>query len=242
MFCDYKKYCTFASVNILNMKIRLFLIVLIVSISKGLVAGSSANDSVSYAFGIQIANDLINNEIVDEININVMIGAINDAKSGKSKMNAEQSLQVLRNYMFTRNEEKRKATETAGMAFLERNAKESGVVVLPSGLQYKILKKGKLMKPRVSDTVEVHYKGMFVDGSEFESSEKMAGAPVRFMLGDVIPGWREGLQYIAEEGRIMLYIPPKLAYGDRSMPGSPIPPSSTLIFEVELLKIIPCAN
>jgi FKBP-type peptidyl-prolyl cis-trans isomerase FklB len=224
------------------MKIRLFLIVLTISISNGLVASSSVNDSVSYAFGIQIANDLINNEIVDEINLNILIEAINDAKAGKPKMNEEQSLQILRNYMFALSEKKRKVNEAAGMAFLERNAKEPEVVVLPSGLQYKILKKGKLMKPRVTDTVEVHYKGMLVDGTEFESSEKMAGAPVRFMLGDVIPGWKEGLQYIAEEGRIILYIPPKLAYGDRSMPGSPIPPSSTLIFEVELLKIIPGAN
>jgi FKBP-type peptidyl-prolyl cis-trans isomerase FklB len=224
------------------MIVRLFLIVLTISISNGLVARSLANDSVSYAFGIQIANDLINNEIADEIDLNILIEAINDAKAGKPKMNAEQSLQTLRNYMLALNEKKRKANESAGMAFLEQNAKEPEVVVLPSGLQYKILKKGKLMKPRVTDTVEVHYKGMLVDGSEFESSEKMAGAPVRFMLGDVIPGWKEGLQYVAEEGRIILYIPPKLAYGDRSMPGSPIPPSSTLIFEVELLKIIPGAN
>jgi FKBP-type peptidyl-prolyl cis-trans isomerase FklB len=223
------------------MKIRLFLIVLTISISNGLVA-APVNDSVSYAFGIQIANDLIRNEIADEINLNVLIEAINDAKSGKPKMDEEKSRQVLNNYILALNEKKRKATETAGMAFLERNAKEPEVVVLPSGLQYKVLKKGKLMKPRETDTVEVHYKGMLVDGSEFESSEKMAGAPVRFRLGDVIPGWKEGLQYIAEEGRIILYIPPKLAYGDRSMPGSPIPPSSTLIFEVELLKIIPGAN
>ncbi|MDR0726144.1 MAG: FKBP-type peptidyl-prolyl cis-trans isomerase, partial [Prevotellaceae bacterium] len=201
-----------------------------------------ANDSVSYAFGIQIANDLIRNEIADEINLNVLIEAINDAKSGKPKMDEEKSRQVLSNYLIALNEKKRKANETAGMAFLEKNAKESEVVVLPSGLQYKILKKGKLMKPRETDTVEVHYRGMLVDGTEFESSEKMAGAPVRFKLGDVISGWKEGLQHIAEEGRIILYIPPKLAYGDRSMPGSPIPPSSTLIFEVELLKIIPGAN
>jgi FKBP-type peptidyl-prolyl cis-trans isomerase len=223
------------------MKIRLFLIVLTISIGNGLVA-APVNDSVSYAFGIQIANDLIRNDMADEINLNVLIEAINDAKSGKLKMTEEKSRQVLNNYILAFNEKKRKANEAAGIAFLEQNAKESGVVVLPSGLQYKILKRGKLMRPRETDTVEVHYKGMLVDGTEFESSEKMAGAPVRFKLGDVIPGWREGLQHITEEGRIILYIPSKLAYGDRSMPGSPIPPSSTLIFEVELLKIIPGAN
>jgi FKBP-type peptidyl-prolyl cis-trans isomerase len=223
------------------MKSRLLLIVLIISTGNRLVA-EPVNDSISYAFGVQIANDLIKNEIANEINLNILTGAIDDVKSGKSKMSEEQSLQVLRSYIFARNEEKRKVNEAAGLAFLERNAKEPGVVVLPSGLQYKILKQGKLLKPRVTDTVEVHYRGLLVDSTEFESSEKMAGTPVRFMLGDVIPGWKEGLQYVAEGGRIILYIPSNLAYGDRSMPGSPIPPSSALIFEVELLKIIPGSN
>jgi FKBP-type peptidyl-prolyl cis-trans isomerase len=219
------------------MKFRVFLIVLATSISNGLIAGS-AIDSVSYAFGIQIANEIIRNGIAEEIDLNSLMEAINDVKSGKTKINEEKSIQILRNYMFVRSEEKRKANEAVGLAFLAKNAKESGVVTLPSGLQYKILEKGKLLKPKQTDTVEVHYKGSFVDGTEFESSEKMAGAPVRFMLGDVIPGWKEGLQYVAEGGRIILYIPPKLAYGDRNMPGSPIPPSSTLIFEIELFKII----
>jgi FKBP-type peptidyl-prolyl cis-trans isomerase len=223
------------------MKIRLFLIALIISFCNGFVAGA-VNDSVTYAFGVKIAKDLISNDMADEINLNLLIEAINDVKSGKSQMSDEQASQILMNYIYARNEKTRKANEAAGMAFLERNSKESGVVVLPSGLQYKILKKGKLLKPRVTDTVEVHYKGLLVDSTEFESSEKMAGAPVRFMLGDVIPGWKEGLQYVAEEGRIILYIPPKLAYGDRNMPGSPISPSSTLIFEIELLKIIPGSN
>jgi FKBP-type peptidyl-prolyl cis-trans isomerase len=219
------------------MKFRLFLIVLATSIGNGLIAGS-AIDSVSYAFGIQIANDIIRNGIADEIDLISLVEAINDVKSGKSKMDEEKSLQVLRNYMLVRSEEKRKANEAAGLAFLEKNAKEPGVISLPSGLQYKILEKGKLLKPKLTDTVEVHYKGSLADGTEFESSEKMAGAPVRFMLGDVIEGWKEGLQYLSEGGRIVLYIPPQLAYGDRSMPGSPIPPSSTLIFEIELFKII----
>jgi FKBP-type peptidyl-prolyl cis-trans isomerase FklB len=219
------------------MKFKLFLIVLVTSISNGLIAGS-AIDSVSYAFGIQIANDIIRNGIADEIDLISLVEAINDVKSGNPKMNEEKSMQILRSYIFTRSEEKRKANEAVGLAFLEKNAKEPEVISLPSGLQYKILEKGKLLKPKLTDTVEVHYKGFLVDGTEFESSEKMAGTPVRFMLGDVIEGWKEGLQYLSEGGRIILYIPPKLAYGDRSMPRSPIPPSSTLIFEIELFKII----
>jgi FKBP-type peptidyl-prolyl cis-trans isomerase len=210
------------------------------SISKGLTG--MENDSLSYAFGIQIANTLIKNDIANEINLNVLIEAINDAKLGQQKITDEESLQIFKNYMLVRNEEKRKANEDAGKDFLQQNATKSGVVVLPSGLQYKILEKGKILKPKLTDTVIVHYKGLLIDGTEFESSAKRTGEPVRFVLGDVIAGWREGLQYVAEEGRIILYIPPKLAYGDRSMPGSPIPPSSTLIFEVELLKIIPSVS
>jgi FKBP-type peptidyl-prolyl cis-trans isomerase len=219
------------------MKVKLFLIVLSVCAGNRLFAAQQT-DSVSYAFGIQIANDIIRNGIADYIDMNSLTEAINDAKAGTPKMDAETSMQILRNFILARNEVQRKENEAAGLAFLEKNAKADGVVVLPSGLQYKILDKGKLLKPKETDTVEVHYKGSLVDGTVFESSEKMAGAPVRFMLGDVIPGWKEGLQHLAEGGRITLYIPPKLAYGDRSMPGSPIPPSSTLIFEIELLKII----
>jgi FKBP-type peptidyl-prolyl cis-trans isomerase len=222
------------------MKIRLFLILLAMSISESMVG--NVNDSVSYAFGVQIGSDLVKTGIADEIDLTILVEAINDIKLGNPKMSGEKSLQVLRNYMLALSEERRKINEAAGMAFLERNAKNPGVVVLPSGLQYKILKKGKLLRPKLTDTVEVHYKGFLVDSTEFESSAKMAGAPVRFMLGDVIQGWKEGLQYVAEDGQIVLYIPPKLAYGDRNMSGSPIPPSSTLIFEIELLKIIPGAN
>jgi FKBP-type peptidyl-prolyl cis-trans isomerase len=219
------------------MKVKIFLIALTVSICTGLHAGQ-INDSVSYALGIQIANSLDKDGILNEIDFNTLIEAFNDVKSDSPKLAEEQVVQVLRNYLTTFAEKKRKENENLGKDFLEKNAKEKDVVVLPSGLQYKILEKGRLRTPTLTDTVEVHYKGLLVTGREFESSAKMAGSPVRFLLGDVIPGWKEGLQYVAEGGKIMLYIPPRLAYGDRSMQGSPIPPSSTLIFEIELIKII----
>lgn len=219
------------------MKVKIFLIALIIGICTELTG--QVKDSVSYAFGIQMANSLHKNGVLNEIDFNSLLEALTDVKSDNPQLTDDQASQVLRNYIIAFNEKKRKENEKTGKDFLERNAKEAGVVVLPSGLQYKILERGKLRTPTLTDTVEVHYKGLLVSGKEFESSAKMAGSPVRFLLGDVIPGWKEGLQYVAEGGKIVLYIPPRLAYGDHVMQGSPIPPSSTLIFEIELLKIIP---
>ena len=110
------------------------------------------------------------------------------------------------------------------------------MVLLPSGLQYKILKEGSGTKPVPDNKVEVHYTGSLVDGTVFESS-RTSNTPAQFMLKEVIPGWTEGLQHIAEGGIIRLFIPHKLAYGERNMPGTPIGPCSTLIFEIELLKV-----
>jgi len=220
------------------MKIKTFLIILSLFTGMKLMA-QPMKDSVSYAIGIQMANSLEKNGILDEIDFNSFLEAFTDLKADNPQLTEEQAIQVLQNYFTTFTERKRKENETAGKTFLEKNAKEQGVIALPSGLQYKILTKGKILKPKVTDTVEVHYKGFLVDGTEFESSLKMTGTPVRFLLNDVISGWKEGLQYVAEGGKIVLYIPPQLAYGERSMPGSPIPPSSTLIFEIELFKVIP---
>jgi FKBP-type peptidyl-prolyl cis-trans isomerase FklB len=220
------------------MKVKTFLIILTIFTGTTLLA-QPMNDSVSYAFGIQMANSLQKNGILNEIDFNSLMEAFTDVKSDNPKLTDDQAIRVLQNYITTFTERKRKENEAAGKTFLENNAKKQGVIALPSGLQYKVLEKGKILKPKVTDTVEVHYKGFLVDGTEFESSLKMTGTPVRFLLNDVISGWKEGLQYVAEGGKIILYIPPHLAYGERNMPGSPIPPSSTLIFEIELFKIIP---
>ncbi len=121
-------------------------------------------------------------------------------------------------------------------AFLTEVKKKPGVVVLPSGLVYQIEKPGEGPAPKPNETVKVHYTGTLVNGTEFDSSVKR-GEPVEFQLDQVIPGWTEGLQKISKGGKIKLYIPPDLAYGDDGRPG--IPPASTLVFEVELLDIKP---
>jgi FKBP-type peptidyl-prolyl cis-trans isomerase len=123
------------------------------------------------------------------------------------------------------------ATSTAFFTKLKEN---KNIVELPSGLRYEVTKPGAGAFPKASDTVKVHYVGTLIDGTEFDSSVKR-GEPAEFPLEGVIPGWTEGLQKINQGGKLKLYVPPHLAYGDEGK-GS-IPPSSTLIFEVELLEI-----
>ena len=122
-----------------------------------------------------------------------------------------------------------------GQAFLKENGTKEGVKTTPSGLQYKIVKEGTGKAPKASDTVVVHYKGTLINGKEFDSSYKR-GEPATFPLSGVIKGWTEGLLYLKEGGKAMLYIPSDLAYGKRGA-GADIGPDETLIFEVELVKI-----
>jgi FKBP-type peptidyl-prolyl cis-trans isomerase len=121
-------------------------------------------------------------------------------------------------------------------AFMADVKKKPDVVVLPSGLMYQILKPGEGPAPKANETVKVHYTGTLVNGTVFDSSVQR-GEPVEFELDQVIPGWTEGLQKISKGGKIKLYIPPQLAYGDEGRQG--IPPASTLVFDVELLEIKP---
>ena len=122
-----------------------------------------------------------------------------------------------------------------GQAFLKANASKPGIKTTPSGLQYLVLEEGKGKSPKATDTVLVHYKGNLLDGTEFESSYKR-NEPISFPLNGVIPGWTEGVQLMKEGGKIRLFIPSNLAYGSRGA-GGVIPPDSTLIFDIELLKV-----
>lgn len=122
-----------------------------------------------------------------------------------------------------------------GEAFLAANKKKPGVVTLPDGLQYKVIKMGKGPKPDIHSTVVVNYAGTLIDGTEFDSSYKR-GQPASFPVGAVIPGWTEALQLMPEGSTWELFIPSKLAYGSQSIPPT-IGSDSTLIFKVELLKV-----
>lgn len=121
-------------------------------------------------------------------------------------------------------------------AFMAEVKKQPNIVVLPSGLMYQVLSAGAGPAPKPEETVKVHYTGTLVNGTVFDSSVER-GTPVEFKLDEVIPGWTEGLQKISKGGKIKLYIPPQLAYGDEGRQG--IPPASTLVFDVELIDIMP---
>jgi len=125
----------------------------------------------------------------------------------------------------------------AGAAFLAENAGKEGVVVTESGLQYKVITQGEGPRPAAEDTVEVHYRGTLIDGTEFDSSYSR-NSTVSFALNQVIPGWTEGLQLMPAGSKYMLFIPPELGYGAGGA-GPVIGPNSTLIFEAELLQIAP---
>lgn len=139
-------------------------------------------------------------------------------------------------------EEMKKKSEdnaAAEQAFLAENAKKEGVVSLPSGLQYKIITEGTGKTPVATDRVKVNYKGTLLDGTEFDSSYARQ-RPAEFQVDKVIPGWTEGLQLMKEGSKWELYIPSKLAYGPQGPPK--IGPNAMLIFEVELLEVLPAVT
>lgn len=196
---------------------------------------------ISYSIGMSLGTDFKAQGI--EIDPDVMAQAIKDvAAGGKTLMTEEEVRKVITDYqkeMAAKQEAKEKElgekNKKDGEAFLLENGKKEGVVTLPSGLQYKIDKKGNGKKPGLKDNVTVHYKGTLIDGKEFDSSYKR-GEPVTFPVGGVIPGWTEALQLMDEGAKWQLFIPSHLAYGERGA-GAQIAPNSTLIFEVELIKI-----
>jgi FKBP-type peptidyl-prolyl cis-trans isomerase len=123
---------------------------------------------------------------------------------------------------------------SANADFFNKLKDNKAIVELPSGLRYEVTKKGDGPAPKATDTVKVHYTGTLIDGTVFDSSVQR-GEPAEFGLGEVIPGWTEGIQKVRKGGKIKLYVPPHLAYGDDGRPG--IPPGSTLVFDVDLLEV-----
>ena len=157
----------------------------------------------------------------------LMAGMASCGGSSSSSENFEES---------TRNYTKAfKDNKTLGREFLEQNAKNDSVVQTASGLQYLVLKQGTGIKPGPTDTVTVHYIGKLIDGTVFDSSTE-GGEPISFPLDQVIPGWTEGLQLMSEGAKYRLFIPSELAYGSKGA-GDQILPNSTLIFDVELIKV-----
>jgi len=199
-------------------------------------------DSVAYSIGMNIAQNL-KSQGLEKLNVNLLSKAINDVlKSAKTDLDEAQAQMLLGNYFNklqtqrqTEESKKFEGNKTAGAIFLEANKKKPGVVTLPSGLQYEILKAGEGPKPTINNTVKTHYHGTLIDGTIFDSSVKR-GEPAEFPVGGVIQGWVEALQLMPTGSKWKLYVPYNLAYGERAA-GAEIKPYSTLIFEVELLEI-----
>jgi FKBP-type peptidyl-prolyl cis-trans isomerase FklB len=197
----------------------------------------NVKDSLSYSLGIPTATGLKEQNLLDTLDLDSFIQAFRDIRAGKLSISIQEAQSILSDFFTNRYTREKAENLAAGQSFLAKNAAEPGVVTLPSGMQYKIIQPGQGEKPKATDTVRVHYEGWLVNGKVFDSSRKR-GEPAEFPLNRVIAGWTEGLQHIAEGGTIELYIPPQLGYGDVFKQGSPIPPNSTLIFEVELLNIV----
>jgi FKBP-type peptidyl-prolyl cis-trans isomerase len=187
----------------------------------------------SYAIGTSIGRKLHDDGL--DIDSAVLYRALKDAAAGKKPQLSDDEMRAaLMDFQKQAREEAALKNKQKGDAYLVENKTKEGVKTLPSGLQYKILKEGTGPKPTASDSVVCNYKGTFVDGQEFDSSYKR-GEPATFPVTGVIKGWTEALQLMPAGSKWQLVIPPALAYGDQGRPG--MPPNSTLVFEVELVKI-----
>ena len=199
-------------------------------------------EKVSYSIGAQIGQNFKRQAI--EINLDVMVQGIKDALAGGQLALGEDEMRQIMSDFMQRNmakmQELRKAEAgknlAEGNAFLEANKSKPGVKVLPSGLQYRVIREGTGKTPTANDRVKTNYAGRLIDGTEFDSSYKR-GEPAEFAVKGVIPGWTEALQLMKEGGKWELYIPANIAYGERGNRG--IPPNSTLVFDIELLAVTP---
>ncbi|MFC2326184.1 MAG: FKBP-type peptidyl-prolyl cis-trans isomerase [Prevotella histicola] len=199
-------------------------------------------DKLSYALGIGIGSQLAGMGAKD-LNIDDYALAIKDVISGAGLKVDNAEAQTLVQNFFQEQEAKQqaaaaeagKAAKAAGEAFLAENAKKDGVVTLPSGLQYQVLKEGNGKKPSATDQVVCHYEGTLIDGTVFDSSYKR-NEPATFGLNQVIAGWTEGVQLMSEGAKYRFFIPYNLAYGERGA-GAQIPPFAALVFDVELIQV-----
>ena len=193
-------------------------------------------DKVSYSLGLSIASNLISSG-VKTLNAEAFNDGLATVFEGRMpEINPDEANKILQNFFEGLQKEQGNAAKEAGNKFLEENKKQEGVITLPSGLQYKILKNGNGPKPKASDTVKCHYEGRLINGTVFDSSIRR-NEPAEFPVSGVIAGWVEALQLMNTGSKWQLYIPSELAYGSHGA-GQSIGPNETLIFDVELLDIV----
>jgi UDP-GlcNAc:undecaprenyl-phosphate/decaprenyl-phosphate GlcNAc-1-phosphate transferase len=196
---------------------------------------------VSYSIGVDVAKSFAKSKI--DLDLDGFIKGFKDGLSGNKLLMTEEEMHAtmaafqsdLANKQAQGKQSAAEENKKAGETFLAENKKKDGVVTLPSGLQYKILKAGTGKKPTASDTVECHYRGTLIDGTEFDSSYRR-GQPASFPVAGVIAGWTEALKLMPVGSKWQLFVPSELAYKERGA-GADIGPNATLIFEVELLGI-----
>ena len=193
-------------------------------------------DKLSYAWGLAMGQQLRGMGVKD-LNVEDYAAAVKAVFEGtESAIPFEEAQTLINEYLQNLEEEMTKAAREAGEKFLEENKKNEGVNVTASGLQYVVEKEGEGAQPTATDEVTVHYTGKLLNGQVFDSSVQR-GEPATFPLNRVIPGWTEGVQLMKEGAKYTFFIPSDLAYGPQGIPNA-IPPHSTLIFEVELIKVI----
>lgn len=199
-------------------------------------------DKLSYALGIGIGTQLRGMGATN-LNIDDFAQAIKDAIAGKKlKVDNKEAQTLVNNFFAEQQARKEAAAAEAGRAakavgedFLAENAKKDNIVVLPSGLQYEIIREGNGKKPSATSKVKCHYEGTLIDGTKFDSSYDR-GEPATFGLNQVIAGWTEGLQLMSEGAKYRFFIPYNLGYGERGA-GASIPPYAALVFDVELIEV-----
>lgn len=193
-------------------------------------------DKISYALGLGIGQQ-IKSMNIENFSIEDFARSIADVMEGKETAFSSREAQLmLQDYFTKKQKEEAQAHIAEGKAYLDANAKKPGVNVTKSGLQYEVLQEGTGKSPKATDTVRCHYEGRLLDGTVFDSSYKRS-QPADFGLGQVIPGWTEGVQLMKEGAKYRFTIPYLLAYGEQGA-GASIPPFSTLVFDVELIKVL----
>ena len=200
-------------------------------------------DKVSYALGLGIGQQLAQMGATD-LNVDDFAQSIKDVLAGAELKVSHRDAQQIVQEFFAQQEQKiskqraeaGKAHKEAGEKYLAENAKKEGIITLPSGLQYQVLKEGNGKKPSAKDSVKCHYEGFLIDGTVFDSSVQR-GEPAVFGLQQVIAGWTEGLQLMQEGAKYRFFIPYRLAYGEGGA-GASIPPYAALIFDVELIQVM----
>lgn len=194
-------------------------------------------DSLSYSLGLLIGNNL-KMQGIEKLNTEIYSQGLQDGfRNDPDKLTYEEANIYIQSYFESLMARQSEENLNAGIAFLQENKNKEGVVTLNSGLQYKVLKAGEGPSPKAGDKAKVHYRGTLLDGTVFDSSYDR-GEPVVFGINQVIKGWTEALMLMSPGSHWMLYIPSPLAYGEQGA-GDVIGPNSTLIFEVELLEVIP---